>query len=289
MNYIFHILVMINIYTVLALSLNLLVGYAGLLSICHAAFYGLGAYISTLLMMKAGLGFLPAMACGVLGAVLISFIVSLPSLRLKGDYFIIATLGFQIIVYSILYNWIDVTRGPYGIPGIPRPVVFGYQVTEIPQYVVLTGIFAVLVLVLFWRICHSPFGLVLKTIREDELVAQSLGKPVARQKIVAFAIAGGIAAISGTLYATYVTYIDPTSFTVDESIFILSAIILGGTGNIRGSLVGVVFVLVLPELLRFLNIPDSIAPNARQMIYGLMLILLMRFRPQGLWGDYAFE
>lgn len=289
MNYIFHILVMINIYIVLALSLNLLVGYAGLLSICHAAFYGLGAYISTLLMMKAGLGFLPAMACGVLGATLISFIVSLPSLRLKGDYFVIASLGFQIIVYSILYNWIDATRGPYGIPGIPRPDIFGYKVNEIWEYVILTGTFAAVVLLIFWRICHSPFGLVLKTISEDEVVAQSLGKPVARYKIIAFAISGGIAAISGTLYATYVTYIDPTSFTVDESIFILSAIILGGTGNIRGSLVGVVFVLVLPEILRFLQIPDAIAPNARQMIYGLMLILLMRFRPQGLWGDYAFE
>ncbi len=289
MNYLLHILTMINIYAILALSLNLLVGYTGLLSLSHAAFYGIGAYISTLLVMKLSLGFLPTLLLAIAGTVLLSFTISLPSLRLRGDYFVLASLGFQIIVFTILYNWIDLTRGPYGIPGIPRPKIFGVEINSIFLYFVFTGFIAALCAGLLYLIGHSPFGRTLKAIREDEIAAAALGKNVTRFKIRAFAIAAGFAAVPGALFAGYLRYIDPTSFTVMESVFILSIIIIGGTGNLSGPLIGTVLMIFLPETLRFLEIPDAIAANMRQIIYGALIILIMRYQPQGLSGEYRFE
>jgi len=289
MNYLLHILVMINIYLVLSLSLNLLVGYTGLLSLCHAAFYGVGAYVSTLLMVKAGLNFFLALPLGILGAVLLSLVVAIPALRLKGDYFVLASLGFQVMVFTLLYNWTGLTRGPYGIPGIPRPSLFGWQVASLPAYFILSSVMAVLCMVLLWLMASSPFGRTLKAIREDEVAAEALGKNITHFKVLAFAIAGGIAAVAGALYAGYVTYIDPTSFTLLEAVFILSLVIIGGAGNIRGPILGAVLLIILPEILRFLRIPDTVAPNVRQMIYGALIVLLMRFRPQGIAGEYKFE
>lgn len=289
MNYLLHILIMISIYIILSLSLNLLVGYTGLLSLCHAAFYGIGAYTTTLLMVNLNFHFVFAMIAGIVVSVLISFIVSIPSLRLKGDYFILASLGFQIIIFSILYNWVALTRGPYGIPGIPKPSFFGFEIGSIPSFLVLTLIVTGIIIMITQIICHSPFGRVLKAIREDELVVQSLGRNTDQFKITAFAIGAGIAAIGGGLYATYVTYIDPTSFTLDESIFILAIVLVGGSGNIKGPIIGAIFMMALPEILRFVGLPNTIAPNARQMIYGAILVYLMRKRPQGIAGEYRME
>lgn len=289
MNYLLHILVMINIYMILSLSLNLLVGYTGLLSLCHAAFYGVGAYVSTLLMVKVGLNFFLALPVGILGAVLLSLVVAIPSLRLKGDYFVLASLGFQVIVFAVLYNWTGLTRGPYGIAGIPRPSLFSWQIASLPAYFILSAALAALCLVLLWLMVSSPFGRTLKAIREDEVAAEALGKNITHFKILAFAIAGGIASVAGSLYAGYVTYIDPTSFTLLEAVFILSIIVIGGTGNIRGPILGAVLLIILPEILRSLRIPDTVGPNVRQMIYGALIILLMRFRPEGIAGEYQFE
>ncbi len=280
---------MINIYLILAFSLNLLIGYTGILSICHAAFYGIGAYISTLLMVNLGLNFFLALPLSILGAMAISLCVSLPSLRLKGDYFILATIGFQLIVFTILYNWIDLTKGPYGIPGIPVPSLFGFEFSTLPKYFLLTLIIVAGSFLVIRRILVSPFGRLLKAIREDELATQSLGKNVFKAKVIAFLISAGMAAIAGSLFAHYVTYIDPTSFTLDESIFIATIIIVGGMGNLRGPVVGTILLLIIPEALRFLGIPDSIAANLRQMIYALLLIGFMYFRPQGIAGEYKFE
>jgi len=288
MNYILHILIMISIYSILSLSLNLPVGYTGLLSLAQAAFYGIGAYAATLLLMKAGINFFVALAIAVILSAIFSLLVSYPSTRLKGDYFILASLAFQIIIFTILYNWIDLTRGPYGIPGIPRPEILGIKFDDLYKFFALSGGIAFGIFLVTKKLYSSPFGLVLKAIREDELSAISLGKNVKKFKILAFAISSGMAAIAGALYATYVTYIDPTSFTLEESIFILSIVLVGGSGNLRGPVIGTLLMILLPEGLRFLGIPDSLAPNIRQIIYALVLIILMRFRPQGLAGEYRF-
>jgi len=289
MNYIWHILIMINIYIILGLSLNLLVGYTGLLTMSHAAFYGIGAYISTLLLMNLHVPYPISIIAAIIGAILLSFLISIPSLRLKGDYFVLGSLGFQIIVFTILYNWVDVTKGPYGIPGIPRPSVFGFEVDGLIPFFIFSGLLAGICAGLLYLIGKSPFGRILKTIREDEIATESLGKNVTWFKVTSFAIASGFAAISGVLFAGYMQYIDPTSFTLMESVFILSMIIIGGTGNLVGPLIGTVFMILLPEGLRFVHIPDAIAANMRQIIYGILIILMMMFRPQGIKGDYRLE
>jgi branched-chain amino acid transport system permease protein len=286
MNYLLHILIMISIYTILSLSLNLPVGYAGLLSLAQAAFYGIGAYTATLFMVQCGFNFFSALCFAILLSTILSLFVSYPAIRLKGDYFILASLAFQVIVFAVLYNWIDVTRGPYGIPGIPRPVLFGIVFDSLPKFFALSGGIAVTIVLVTNRLYSSPFGLVLKAIREDELSAISVGKNIRKFKMLAFAISSGIAAIAGSLFAVYMTYIDPTSFTLDESIFILSIVLVGGSGNLKGPLAGTTLMILLPEGLRFLGLPDSIAPNVRQIIYALVLIVLMRFRPQGILGDF---
>lgn len=289
MNYLWHILVLINIYAILAASLDLVVGYTGLLSLCHASFYGIGAYACTLAMMRLGWGFLPAMLFAIPIASAASYVIGLPSLRLRGDYFVLATLGFQMIVFALLYNWIGLTNGPYGIPGIPVPRVFGIQVNSVFGFFVLSGCIALICLVLLWKLTHSPFGLVLKAVRDDEIAAAALGKNVPRVKMLAFAISGGLAAIPGALFAGYMRYIDPTSFTLMESIFILSIVVIGGAGRFWGAILGAAFLVLLPEALRFLQVPAAIAPNLRQIIYGVVIVLLMRFRPQGFIGEYKFN
>ncbi len=289
MNYILHLLIMIEIYLILAYGLNLVVGFGGLLSLCHAVFYGIGAYASTLLMIKTGISFLPAMLMGMAITALFAFLVGIPALRFRGDHFVLVTLGFQMIVFTVLYNWVGLTRGPYGIPGIPRPVVFGYEITSLIGYLILVGVILMVTIIILFILYKSPFGLALKALRDDEMAAEGLGKSPIHTFLYAFIIAGGFASLAGSLYATYVTYIDPTSFTLDESIFLLSVLLVGGTGNRLGPLVGVVFMILLPEALRFLGLPDTVAPNVRQMIYGLTLILLMFLRPQGIAGEYKIN
>ena len=290
MDYVFHIIIMINIYIILTTCTNLLVGITNLLSLGQAALYGIGAYLAVLALMILDLSLFPTLILVVLGTSLFSFLIAYPSLKLRGDYFVLATLGFQLIVFTILYNWISVTRGPYGIPGIPSPSLFGMiTISGIIPYLILSSLLMIIVVLLFNKLIHSPFGRALKAVRDDELSIQAVGRNVTALKIWAFVISSGFIGVSGFLYASYVSYIDPTSFNLDEAIFILSAVIIGGTGNVKGPIVGAVFVIVLPELLRFVGLPDSVAANLRQIIYGLMIIILMRLRPQGLAGEYALK
>lgn len=285
MEYIFHILIMLNIYVMLVLSANLTIGMANLLTMCQAAFYGIGAYIGTFFLMQFNLPFVVIAIAVMLLTGLFSWLVSYASVRLKGDYFVIATMGFQLIVYTILYNWTDVTRGPYGIPGIPGIRLLGlFELSGVYAYFALSLVVAAIVVLVFYRLVKSPFGRILNAIRADEMMVQALGRDTVAFKAWAFFISAAVAGLAGVIYASYVSYIDPTSFTLDESIFIISALFIGGIGNIKGPILGALFVVLLPELLRFVGLPDSVAANLRQIIYGLALILVMYFRPQGLWG-----
>ncbi len=281
---------MINIYIILTTSTNLLVGITNLLSIGQAALYGIGAYLAVLALMYFELSLLPTLIFVMLGTSLCSLLIAYPSLRLNDDYFILATLGFQLIAFTVLYNWIEVTRGPYGIPGIPSPKLFGeISISGILPFLILSSILSLGVALIFKRLISSPFGRALKAVRDDELSTQAIGRNVATLKIWAFVISSGFIGIAGFIYASYISYIDPTSFNLDESIFILSAVIIGGPGNIKGPIIGAVFVVVLPEILRFIGLPDSVAANLRQIVYGLLIIIFMRFHEKGIWGDYVLK
>jgi branched-chain amino acid transport system permease protein len=278
---------MLCIYIILVLSTNLTVGMANLLTMCQAAFYGVGAYIGTYFLMHFNLPFVLIALIVMFATGLTSLVISYASVKLKGDYFILGTLGFQMIVYTILYNWVNVTRGPYGIPGIPSIKLFGvWSVTGIYAYFFFALVLAVSVALIFNQLQRSPYGRMLKAIRTDELSAQALGRNTVQLKAWAFFISAAFAGVAGLVYASYVSYIDPTSFTLDESIFIITALFIGGIGSrVWGPIVGAAVVVILPELLRFVGLPDAVAANLRQVIYGLALVVLMFLRPQGLLGD----
>jgi branched-chain amino acid transport system permease protein len=222
-------------------------------------------------------------------AALVSLVISLPSLRLQDDYFVIATFGFQMILFSIFNNWMDLTRGPLGIPGIPHPVIFGWTGTSPLEFLLLSLGFAGIAFIIVNQLRLSPFGRVLRSIREDEVLAKSVGKNTLYFKVTVFAVSAALAASSGSLYAHYTTFIDPTSFTVMESILMISMVILGGAGSLWGPVVGAVVLIVFPEILRFIGLPSAVAANLRQIIYGGLLVAFMMWRPQGLLGEYTFR
>jgi branched-chain amino acid transport system permease protein len=286
MAYFIHLAILISIYAILGLSLNLVVGYTGLLSVAQAAFYGIGAYVTALLLVNSGWNFFIAMLVGMIASGVVALVVGLVLSKFDGDYYALASLGFGVILYGVFLNWQSVTNGPLGIPGIPRPNLFGFTFSDNVSFLILALAFVLIVYFVSRFIVQSSFGRILKAIREDEKVIGIFGYKTIYYKLTIFVVGAMMAAIAGSLYAAYITYIDPSTFTVNESIFIIAIIILGGLASLRGSIIGAVFLVLLPEFLRFVGFPDEIAAQLRQAVYGLLLILLMLYRPQGLVGEY---
>lgn len=289
MEYFLHILIVSGIYVILALSLNLIVGYTGIPALGHIAFACVGAYTSSLLALNLGLTPWIGLAIGAASASTLGLIIGFPSARLKGDYLALVTFGFGVIIYSISKNWVDLTRGPMGLPGIPKFSLFGFELQFLWSYLILVACFVFITAFILNRIVNSPFGRVLRSIREDETASLSIGKNVNKHRLIVFVVGAFFAGIAGSLYAHYVTFIDPSSFTVMESIAVLLMVVFGGMGSIKGSFIGAMILVAFPELLRFLGMPSSVAAPLRQMIYGLLLVLLMLKRPKGLFGEYRFK
>lgn len=289
MEYFLHILVITGIYVILTLSLNLVVGYTGLAALGHAAFSCIGAYVSSLLALNYGVSPWLGLPIGACSAAVLGVVIGAPSLRLKGDYLALATFGLGVIVYSVAKNWVAVTRGPMGLPGIPGFSIFGTEISSVWSYLILVVVFVVLTYLVMRRIVYSPFGMILRAVRDDEIAALAMGKNVNKYKIIVFVIGAFFAGIAGSLYAHYITFIDPSSFTVMESITILLMVVFGGMGSLGGSFVGAAILVIFPEMLRFLGMPSSVAAPLRQMIYGLLLIVLMLKRPQGILGTYKWK
>lgn len=279
-----QIMIFIGIYIILTLSLNLLNGYVGLLSIGHAAFYGIGAYASTKLVMEAGLPFTLAMPCAGAVAGLFGYLIAKPTLRLSGIYMTLATLGFNMICFLILQNWMSFTNGPLGIMDIPPPNIFGYEIETRVQYYYLIFFLVLLTVVSMHRLMTCRFGRALVSIRENELAAEAMGVHTTRYKIQAFVLAAFFAGIAGSYYAHFVKYISPDSFYIYESFILLAMLAFGGQGNLIGPVVGAAVLIVIPELTRFLQ-------EYRMLVYGGVLIIMMLVRRQGLLGgrDYSLQ
>ena len=275
----------------LVLSANLTTGMANLLTMCQAAFYGIGAYIGTYFLFQFNISFLLIAFLVMMATGLSSLIISYASVKLKGDYFVLATMGFQLIVYTIIYNWTEVTHGTYGIAGIPGfNLAFGLvPIDGIYPNLILILLITAAIIWFFNRLKTSPYGRLLKAIRTDGTIVESFGRNTAGVKIWAFALSSAIAGLAGALYASYVGYIDPTSFPLRESIFILCALFIGGIGNIEGPICGAAFVILLPEVLRWVGLPESMAAEIRQIIYGFALVLIMIFHPQGIKGKIVMK
>lgn len=286
MEYLIHLAILFSIFAILAVSLQLIVGFTGLLSVAHAAFYGIGAYAVALVLEHTGLNFFAALLVGILISGLAAALIGLVLSKFRDDYYALGALGFNVIIFAILLNWQEVTRGPLGIPGINRPELFGFAFSENIAFLLLALIFLAVVYGISEFITTSSFGRTLRAIREDEEALSVFGYRTSFFKLAVFVIGSAMAAIAGGLFASYITFIDPTSFGVAESVFMLSLVIFGGLGSLRGALIGALVLILLPEALRFVGFAPDIAAQMRQVVYGLLLVLLMLFRPQGLVGTY---
>ena len=257
-------LALINI--MLAVSLNLIVGFTGQLCLGHAGFMSIGAYLSAILTQKAELPFMVSIFIGAIIACIIVALIGYPTLRLTGDYFAITTLAFCEIIRIVIMN-IDFIGGARGLTGIPKKTNF-----------TIAFIFAVITIVIIYNIIHSSQGRAMLSVRENEIAAESMGINAFKYKIMAFVIGAFFAGLAGGLYAHYMGYIQPTAFDFNKSIDYLTFVVFGGMGSLSGSVIATIILTFLPELLRGFQ-------NFRMILYPLALIILMIFRPQGLLGD----
>ncbi len=285
MDYLLHILVMASLFAILAASFNLLVGFAGLFALSQAAFFGVGAYVTAILATKLGLAFPLPLLIGVLVTAMVGMLVALPALRIGGDHLVIVTLALQIIVIAVMINWRSVTGGTDGIAAIPKILIFGIPLDTPGRFLPLALAVAAASLAIAWRLATSPFARAVRAMRENEAAVQAAGKNVVAIKLAVFAFSAGLAAVAGGLYARYIGFVSAETFTLDVTIYILAMVILGGTGNLWGSVLGAVILTFLPEILKFIALPPDIADKSRQILYGLALIAILLLRPQGLLGE----
>lgn len=281
--YLIHIAIIITIYIILAVSLNLTVGYTGLLNLGHIAFFGLGAYTSALLTLH-GIPFVAAFVLAPLFTSLFGWLIVKITHRLKGDYLALATLGFSFVAYVVFLNWNDLTRGPLGLAGIPRPNFLHWHIGSSLAYLIWALIIMIVSVYVIHRIVNSRFGKLLEGVRDDEVGLAALGKNVGRLKCQSLMISAFFAAVAGGLFAHYIGYIDPGIFFLSDTIIIFSIVMVGGLASIRGSILACILIMALPELVRFVDVPSSAVGSIRQMIYAVILLIVLMFRPRGFFG-----
>jgi len=286
MEYLINLAILFGIYSMLALSLNMLIGMSGLVSLAQAAFYGIGAYATAIGMTSLGLGFFTTILFGIVINAVLAFVVGKILARFQGDYYAIVSAGLSIIVFSILQNWKSVTHGPLGIFGIGKPQIGSYAFYSNTAFLGLVAVFTVALYVLYQWINKSSFGRVLKALREDEHLTHVMGYKTKQYKSVIFVLSAALSGIAGAFFASYIAFIDPSSFQLKEGIFLFTIIIVGGLSSAIGSVVGALILISLPEVLRFVGLPYETAAQLQQMIYGALLLLMMIFKPQGLFGKY---
>jgi branched-chain amino acid transport system permease protein len=271
------IMIFVGLTSMITMGLSLLMGYAGQISLGHAAFYGLGAYASGILTVKYGFNPWLAMFAGVFLSAGLAVVVGSPSLKLRGHYLAMATLAFGEIIYIILNGWISLTKGPDGFGDIPNLSIFGFTFESTLANYYLIWFLAILMLVFVLNIIHSRLGRALMSIHGSELAATAMGVNAARFKIQIFIISAVMASVAGSLYAHYVQYINPPVFDLFFSVKLVMMVVIGGMSNVWGALIGAVLVTFLPEWLLFLEDFDILA-------YGLILLLIAMFLPKGLFG-----
>ncbi|HSU73109.1 MAG TPA: branched-chain amino acid ABC transporter permease [Candidatus Binatia bacterium] len=276
LGYFTHLGILVCIYAILAVSLNLALGFTGLLNLGHIAFFGIGAYVAALLGL-AGLSPWIDIPLAVVIAALVGVILAIPTARLKGDYLALATLGFTFIISSVARNWTSLTRGALGLPGIPR-------LGSISVVLAFVAGFALLCFLVVVWISRSSLGRKLQAIRDDELAAQVLGTNTFLYKLIAMGISAAMAGLAGAWYAHYISFIDPSIFSIPDLILLIAMVVVGGLASVRGAFIGTVIILLLPEPLRFIGFPPTLIGPAREMLFALVLLLILLFRPRGILG-----
>jgi len=280
--YLIHLLILIGIYFLVAISLNLVMGYSGLLNLGHIAFFGIGAYTSALLTLN-GIPFLISFLISGIIASIFGIILIYGTRKIKGDYFALVTLGFSFVIYSLLIN-LNFTRGPLGISAIPKPEIFGIILSSGLSYFIFVFIICILSLLFIRKVLKSPVGKMFEALRENELYLRVLGKDSLKLKYYSMGIGAFFAGLAGSLFAHYLSYINPSNFYITPLILIITMVILGGLASIRGTFIGVLIIILIPEFLKLFNVPVSILGPIRQIFYALILIIILWFKPKGIFG-----
>lgn len=276
-DYYTDVAILAGIYIILALGVNIVIGFSGLLHLGFAAYYGIGAYLNALLTTTLGLGFWSALPLTLTLTSAAGLLLAFPALRLRGDYLAIVTLGFGEIIRLVLNNWDSVTKGPNGISNIPSPVIAGFELSSLTSYYYLVFGFALVTAFIIKRVHRSRTGRAWLAIREDETAAEAMGINTRKYKFMALSFGAFWAGLAGSLFASKMHFVSPESFTFMESVVIVCMIILGGIGSIPGVILGSLILVLLPELLREVQL-------YRMLALGAGLVLMMIYRPEGLIG-----
>ena len=282
-SYVLHLLVMSGIWAILGVSMNLMLGVTGLLSLAHGALFGLGGYASALLIVRLGVNFWPALAAAALAGAVGGLVIGLPTLRGRGPYFVISSLCFGLVVQIVIDKWESLTYGPLGITSIPAvspipvPGVGRISFDTLPMQYYLVLALLLLVMLAFRRVVDSRLGRALHAIRTNQDLAEAVGVPTMRLSLLAFVLSGAVAGISGALYATYIAYLNPADAGFAVALNGILYVVIGGTGTLVGPIVGALVMTIMPELFRLFG-------EARLLFFGLLLILVTIFFPQGIVG-----
>lgn len=274
--YVLHIAIIAGIYIILVQSLNLVLGYCGLLSLASPAFFGIGAYVATLLALRLGWDSVPALAVSMISGCLLGIVIGFPGLRVSRHSFVIVTLSATLLLQLIALNWEDLTRGSLGLANIPEPRLLGMAVSTRVEWYYLSAAVAAIAVLCTWLVVTSRFGRAMVATRDNEQLALACGIDVFRTRLFAFCLSGGLAAVAGGLYAHFISYIDPGVFGFSVSETLLIMVILGGSGTLWGPIAGAVVFTALPEALR-------LAPEIRSLLYGVILLSIVLWRPRRLF------
>lgn len=283
--YIFNLVNLIAIYAILAVTLNFIMGYAGIYSLAHAVFFGLGAYTSAWVAQHVHPSVFLTFPAAMIVAGALSLLLALPALRVRGEYFVAASLGLQVLAVTIFSEWKSFTGGIGGILAIPPANVFGIEVYKPASFAILSVVTLAIIVVLINLMVHSSFGRNLRAIHDSESAAASFGKNVPMIKTISVMFSAALAAVAGALYASYLSFINVESFTLDTSVLVMAMVIIGGTGTVAGPIVGAALLMLLPSLISWFDfLPQTEIGALQQIIYGLGMTLLMIFRPGGIVG-----
>jgi branched-chain amino acid transport system permease protein len=289
LNYAIEIAFQLCIYASVLISLDFILGKAGLLSAAQAAVYGTGAYVSGIVAVRAGGGFFSGLLLAVVAGAIFCPMLAYVSLRVSDEALVLVSLAFQLIWSELVVNLAEITGGPMGLRGITNSQVFGISIDNPGGGLIFAAIFLAVTLFVSARTEASPFGRVLRAARESSEFLATCGRDSINTKAQAFSLAGMIAAGAGCLYARHAGYISPGSFELGESIKMVTALILGGLDSRKGPIAGAIVLIGLPEALRFLGLSGPLAANLNQVIYAAILLALLIIRPKGLWGRYAIK
>ncbi|MEH7097939.1 branched-chain amino acid ABC transporter permease [Neobacillus vireti] len=281
--YIFTILILIGIYSIVSIGLSLLIGYAGQISLGHAAFFGIGAYTSGILTTHFQISPWLAIVIGMAATFFIAYVIGIPILKLKGHFLALATLGINIIFYILLLGLNEWTGGAAGLVGIPILTIFGISLIDKVFFYFFVWAIALLVLLLSLNIVRSHVGRVLRSIHDSEIATETLGVQVSKYKVTIFALSAAFASLAGSIYAHYITFVAPPTFYITKSILFLIMVMVGGASSVGGALLGTAIIMFLNEIIRFVgHTYFGISGEVEIVVYGLIIILIMMYLPKGL-------